>query len=213
MSHSTDDFIRSSGNLAFVNTWLKLIVLVLFLTALLLGAVLAVKIVEGRTERVLPIVINQATGDALAVDFSAIDAAGEQRAPVEIRKFCEDFLGELFTYNRFTVKTNLESVVKWATPEALVQIKEAVNLAHRSELMTRNAQGVVEIRGVLITETQPVLRVQVYFQTKALSQSTEVLEEGQFQTVLLIKPIKRSQRNPHGLIVLEYRQSQFKEGQ
>ena len=213
MSHSTDDFIRSSGNLAFVNTWLKLIVLVLFLTALLLGAVLAVKIVEGRTERVLPIVINQATGDALAVDFSVMDAAGEQRAPVEIRKFCEDFLDELFTYNRFTVRTNLESVVKWATPEALVQIKEAVNLAHRSELMTRNAQGVVEIRGVLITETQPVLKVQVYFQAKALSQTTEVLEEGQFQTVLLIKPIKRSQRNPHGLIVLEYRQSQFKEGQ
>jgi hypothetical protein len=213
VSHSTDDFIRSSGNLAFVNTWLKLIVLVLFLTALLLGAVLAVKIVEGRTERVLPIVINQATGDALAVDFSVMDAAGEQRAPVEIRKFCEDFLDELFTYNRFTVRTNLESVVKWATPEALVQIKEAVNLAHRSELMTRNAQGVVEIRGVLVTETQPVLKVQVYFQAKALSQSTEVLEEGQYQTVLLIKPIKRSQRNPHGLIVLEYRQSQFKEGQ
>lgn len=213
MSHPTDDFIRSSGNLAFVNTWLKLIVLVLFLTALLLGAVLAVKIVEGRTERVLPIVINQATGDALAVDFSVMDAAGEQRAPVEIRKFGEDFVRELFTYNRFTVRTNLESVVKWATPEALIQVKEAVNLAHRSELMTRNAQGVVEIRSFLITETQPVLKVQVYFQAKALSQTTEVLEEGQFQTVLLIKPIKRSQRNPHGLIVLEYRQSQFKEAQ
>jgi len=213
VSHPTDDFIRSSGNLAFVNTWLKLIVLVLFLTALLLGAVLAVKIVEGRTERVLPIVINQATGDALAVDFSVMDAAGEQRAPVEIRKFGEDFVRELFTYNRFTVRTNLESVVKWATPEALIQVKEAVNLAHRSELMTRNAQGVVEIRSFLITETQPVLKVQVYFQAKALSQTTEVLEEGQFQTVLLIKPIKRSQRNPHGLIVLEYRQSQFKEAQ
>ena len=38
-------------------------------------------------------------------------------------------------------------------------------------------------------------------------------KQGQFQTVLLIKPIKRSQRNPHGLIVLEYRQSQFKEAQ
>ena len=212
MSHATDDFIRSSGNLAFVNTWLKLIILVLFLTALLLGGALAVKIVEGRTERVVPIVINQATGDALAVDFSVIDAAAEQRAPIEIRKFSEDFLGELFTYNRFTVKTNLESVVKWATPEALVQVKEAVNLAHRSELMARNAQGVVEIRSVLITEIRPVLKVQVYFQTKALSQTTELLEEGLFQTVLLIKPIKRSQRNPHGLIVLEYRQSQFKEG-
>jgi VirB8 protein len=214
VSHATDDFIRSSGNLAFVNTWLKLIVLVLFLTALLLGGALAVKIVEGRTERVVPIVINQATGDALAVDFRVIDAASEQRAPIEIRKFCEDFLGELFTYNRFTVKTNLESVVKWATPEALVQIKEAINLAHRSELMARNAQGVVEIRSFLITETQPLLKVQLYFQAKAVSQTTtEVLEEGQFQTVLLIKPIKRSQRNPHGLIVLEYRQSQFKEGQ
>ena len=213
MSHAIDDFIRSSGNLAFVNTWLKLIVLVLFLTALLLGGALAVKIAEGRTERVVPIVINHATGDALAVDFSVVDAAGEQRAPVEIHKFCEDFLGQLFTYNRFTVKTNLESVVKWATPEALIQVREAVNLAHRSELMTRNAQGVVEIRSFLITETQPVLKVQVYFQAKALSQTTEVLEEGQFQTVLLIKPIKRSQRNPHGLIVLEYRQSQFKEAQ
>jgi hypothetical protein len=213
VSHAIDDFIRSSGNLAFVNTWLKLIVLVLFLTALLLGGALAVKIVEGRTERVVPIVINHATGDALAVDFSVIDAAGEQRAPVEIRKFCEDFLGQLFTYNRFTVKTNLESVVKWATPEALMQVREAVNLAHRSELMTRNAQGVVEIRSFLITETQPAIKVQAHFQAKALSQTTEVLEEGQFQTVLLIKPIKRSQRNPHGLIVLEYRQSQFKEEQ
>jgi len=213
VSHATDDFIRSSGNLAFVNTWLKLIVLVLFLTALLLGGALAVKIVEGRTERVVPIVINQATGDALAVDFSVIDAAGEQRAPIEIRKFSEDFLGQLFTYNRFTVRTNLESVVKWAAPEALVQVKEAVNLAHRSELMARNAQGVVEIRSVLITEIRPVLKVQVYFQTKALSQTTELLEEGLYQTVLLIKPIKRSQRNPHGLIVLEYRQSQFKEEQ
>jgi hypothetical protein len=96
----------------------------------------------------------------------------------------------------------------------LVQIKEAINLAHRSELMARNAQGVVEIRSFLITETQPLLKVQLYFQAKAVSQTTtEVLEEGQFQTVLLIKPIKRSQRNPHGLIVLEYRQSQFKEGQ
>ena len=123
MSHSIDDFIRSSGNLAFVNTWLKLIVLVLFLTAVLLGAVLAVKIVEGRTERVLPIIINQATGDALAVDFSVMDAAGEQRAPSRSASSCEDFLGELFTYNRFTVKTNLESVVKWATPEAWFRSK------------------------------------------------------------------------------------------
>jgi hypothetical protein len=212
VSNATDDFIRSSGNLAFVNTWLKLIVLVLFLTSLVLGGALLVKIVEGRTERVVPIVINQATGDAIPVDYSVVDAAGEHRSPVEVRKFCEDFIRDLFTYNRFTVKTNLESIVKWATPEALIQIKEAINLAHRSELIGRNAQGLVEVRNFLITETQPLLKVQLYFEAKALSQTNEILDDGQFLAVLLIKPVKRSQRNPHGLILIEYRQSIFKEG-
>ena len=212
MSNATDDFIRSSGNLAFVNTWLKLFVLVLFLTSLLLGGALLVKIVEGRTERVVPIVINQATGDAIPVDYSVVDAAGEQRSPVEVRKFCEDFIRDLFTYNRFTVKTNLESIVKWAAPEALIQIKEAINLAHRSELIGRNAQGLVEVHNFLITETQPLLKVQLYFEAKALSQTNEILDDGQFLAALLIKPIKRSQRNPHGLILIEYRQSIFKEG-
>ncbi len=212
MSNATDDFIRSSGNLAFVNTWLKLIVLVLLLTSLLLGGALLLKIVESRTERVVPIVINQATGDAIPVDYSVVDAAGEQRSPVEVRKFCQDFIRDLFTYNRFTVKTNLESIVKWATPEALIQIKEAINLAHRSELIGRNAQGLVEVRNFLITETQPLLKVQLYFEAKALSQTNEILDDGQFLAVLLIKPVKRSQRNPHGLILIEYRQSIFKEG-
>jgi hypothetical protein len=212
VSNATDDFIRSSGNLAFVKTWLKLIVLVLFLTSLLLGGALLLKIVESRTERVVPIVINQATGDAIPVDYSVVDAAGEQRSPVEVRKFCEDFIRDLFTYNRFTVKTNLESIVKWATPEALIQIKEAINLAHRSELIGRNAQGLVEVRNFLITETQPLLKVQLYFEAKALSQTNEILDDGQFLAVLLVKPVKRSQRNPHGLILIEYRQSIFKEG-
>ena len=135
MSQATDDFIRSSGNLAFVNTWLKLIVLVvLFLTSILLGGALFAKIIEGKTERVVPIVINRATGDAIAVDYSVVDATGEQRSPVEVRKFCEEFLQELFTFNRFTVKRNLESIIKWTTPESLAQAKEAVNLAHRSEV-------------------------------------------------------------------------------
>ncbi len=213
MSQATDDFIRSSGNLAFVNTWLKLIVLVLFLTSILLGGALFAKIIEGKTERVVPIVINQATGDTIAVDYSVVDATGEQRSPVEVRKFCEDFLQELFTFNRFTVKRNLESIIKWTTAESLAQAKEALNLAHRSELLTKNAQGLSELRNLLITETQPVIKVQAYFQTKAISPAGELIEQGQFLGVLLIKPVKRSQRNPHGLIVIEYRQSVFKEAQ
>lgn len=211
MSQSTDDFIRSSGNLAYVNTWLKLVGLVLLVVCLLLGTALLVKILDSRAEHVVPIVINQATGDATPVDFRVVDAAGEERAPVEIRKFAEDFLRELYTYNRFTVKGNLDSVIKWTTPEALRQVKEAVQLPRRAELITSNAQGLAELRNLLITDTQPLIRVQAYFQAKAMSQRDEVIEDNQFVTVMVIKPVKRSQRNPHGLIILEYRQSLFKE--
>jgi hypothetical protein len=209
VSTSTDDFIRSSGNLAYVNTWLKLIALVLLLVCLLLTGALTVKIVEGRTEQVVPIVINQATGDAVPVDYRVVDAAGEERSPIEVRKFCEDFLAEAYTYNRFTVKTKLDSIARWTAPEALTQVREAMNLPRRAELIARNAQSLVEFRNFLITETKPFLKVQAYFSVKALSPTDEVTEEGNFLAVCLIKPVKRSTRSPHGLIVLEYRQSSF----
>jgi hypothetical protein len=209
MSTATDDFIRSSGNLAYVNAWLKLIALVLTLVCLMLGGSLLVKIIDGRAEHVVPIVINQATGDAITVDYQVIDAAGEERSPFEVRKFCEDFLAEAYTYNRFTVKTKLESIARWTAPEALTQVREALNLSHRAELIGRNAQGLAEITSFLITETKPLLKAQVYFHSKVFSPADEIIEEGNFLAVLLIKPVKRSARSPHGLIVIEYRQSPF----
>jgi hypothetical protein len=213
MSKATDDFIRSSGNLAYVNTWLKLVSLVLTLVSLMLGAALLVKIIDGRAEHVVPIVINQATGDAIAVDYRVIDAAGEERSPFEVRKFCEDFLAEAYTYNRFTVKTKLESIARWTAPEALTQVREALNLSHRAELIGKNAQGLAELTSFLVTETRPLLKAQVYFHAKALSPSDEIIEEGNFLAVLAIKPVKRSARTPHGLMVIEYRQSPFQNKQ
>ncbi len=209
MSTATDDFIRASGNLAYVNTWLKLIASVLLLVCLMLGTALTVKTIDARAEHVVPIVINQATGDAVPVDYRVVDAAGEERSPIEVRKFCEDFLAEAFTYNRFTVKTNLESIARRTAPEALTQIREAMNLPRRSELISRNAQGLVEIGNFLITGTKPLLKTQTYFHVKAVSPSDEVIEEGNFLAVMIIKPVKRSMRCPHGLIVIEYRQSPF----
>jgi hypothetical protein len=209
VSTATDDFIRSSGNLAYVNTWLKLVALILLLVSLMLGAALLIKIIDGRAEHVVPIVINQATGDALAVDYRVVDAVGEERSPFEVRKFCEDFLAEAFTYNRYTVKTKLESLARWTVPEALTQVRESLNLSRRAELIGRNAQGLAELTSFLITETKPVLKVQAYFHAKAYGSSDEIIEEGNFLSVFVIKPIKRSTRNPHGLIVIEYRQSPF----
>ena len=213
MSKATDDFIRSSGNLAYVNTWLKLVSLVLILVCLMLGAALLVKIIDGRTEHIVPIVVNQATGDAIAVDYRVIDAAGEERSPFEVRKFCEDFLAEAYTYNRFTVKTKLESIARWTAPEALTQVREALNLSHRAELIGKNAQGLGELTSFLVTETKPLLKAQVYFHVKVCSPSDEIIEEGNFLAVLAIKPVKRSVRTPHGLMVIEYRQSPFQNKQ
>ena len=209
MSASTDDFIRSSGNLAYVNTWLKLISLALLLVCLALAGALTVKIIDSRTEKVVPIVLSPATGDAVPVDYQAVDAAGEERSPIEVRKFCEDFIGEAYTYNRFTVKTKLESITKWTAPEALTQVREAMNLPRRSELIERNAQSLAECQNILITEAKPLLKVQVYFSVKTLSQVNDAAEENNFLAVLAIKPVKRSTRSPHGLIVIEYRQSSF----
>ena len=209
MSTATDDFIRASGNLAYVNTWLKLISVVSLGVSLLLGTALIVKIVDSRREHVVPIVINQATGDAMPVDYRVVDAAGEERTPIEVRKFCQDFLADAYTFNRFTVKTNIESIVLWTAPEALTQVREAINLPHRAELIARNAQGMVEVHNILITETKPLVTVQAYFHVKAFSPRDEVIEEGNFLAVLVIKPVKRSSRSPHGLIVIEYRQSSF----
>jgi len=124
-------------------------------------------------------------------------------------RFCEDFLTEAYTFNRFTVKTKLESIARWTAPEALTQVREALNLAHRAELIGKNAQGLADITSFLITETSPLLKVQIYFHVKAFSATDESLEEGNYLAVLAIKAVKRSARSPHGLIVIEYRQSPF----
>ena len=66
-----------------------------------------------------------------------------------------------------------------------------------------------EINNILITEARPLLKVQAYFSVKVLSLTDEVTEQGNYVAVLVIKPVKRSTRSPHGLIVIEYRQSSF----
>jgi hypothetical protein len=209
VSNTTDDFIRASGNLAYVNTWLKLISLALLLVCLMLGGALLVKIIDSRAEHIVPIVINEGTGDAIAVDYHVVDAAGEERSPFEVRKFCEDFLADAYTYNKYTVKSKLESISRATSPEALLQVREALKLPHRSELMGRNAQGLAEITSFMIAESKPLLKVQLYFTTRVLSQTDEIIEEDSSLGAFVIKPVKRSTRNPHGLIVIDYRQSPF----
>ena len=112
-------------------------------------------------------------------------------------------------YNRYTVKSKLESLSKWTSPEALLQVREVLKLPRRSELLSRNAQGLAEVSSFMVTETKPLIKVQIYFKSRVLSQMDEIVEEGNSLGAFVIKPIKRSTRNPHGLIVIDYRQSPF----
>jgi len=205
----TDDFIRVGGNLAYTNTWLKLICLVLIVLILTLSSAVIVLVAERTTERVVPIVINEATGDAMAVDYRVIDAAGELRSPVEVRKFCQDFFTDAFTFNRFTARTHLESLANYSTPAALEQIRASLNLAQRAEYMNRSAQGLFEITSFMITETQPALKIQIYFRTRVLAGNGDTLSENSQLAVLTVRPVRRTEQQPHGLIVIEYLQNPF----
>ena len=204
-----DEYFHVGGNQGFTNFLLKAIVAVLVIVCLAITGALLVMIKKNREENIVPIVINEVTGDALVVDYRVIDSTGEHRVPVEVRKFSEDFLADAYTFNRFTVKSRLESLSKLAAPEALNQINNSLNLPRRSELVSRNAQGLVEITSFMITESQPLIRIQVYFSTKVLAPSGEVFEENNMLAVMTIQAIRRTERNPHGLIVLEYRQNPF----
>ena len=62
-----------------MNGYLKLMVLVLLLVSLGLTGALVVKILDSRAEHIVPIAINQATGDAIPIDYSVVDAANETR--------------------------------------------------------------------------------------------------------------------------------------
>ena len=204
-----EEYFRIGGNQAFTINWLKAMVLALLLVSIGLTIGLVVMINESRKENIVPIVINEATGDAIVVDYRVIDSAGEHRSPVEVRKFTEDFLADAYTFNRFTVKSRLESLAKMSAPEALNQINNGLNLPRRSELISRNAQGLVEITSFMITESQPMIKVQVYFRARVLAPSGELFEENSMLAIMTIQVIRRTERNPHGLIVIEYRQNHF----
>jgi len=206
---SGNDFIRAEGNLSYTSMWLKLLCFVLIIISLVLAGVIALLAIDRTSVRVVPIVINEATGDAMAVDYRVIDATGEQRQPVEVRKFCRDFLSDAYIFNRFTARSNLESLANYFTQESLAQIRESLNLSRRSEYIGRGAQGLFEITSFMILETQPALRIQIYFRESVVSANGDLLEESNQLAIVTVRAVRRTEQNPHGLIVIEYRQNNF----
>ena len=210
-SKSTDDFIRSTGNMAFVNTFLKYALLVLGLVALSEGVALILISREAGKVRTIPIFVDRGTGDAKAVDFSVVDAQGEQRVPAELQAYTDNLVNFAYTFNRFTVKSNLEKILGLCTQEAAGQLKNAMRMAERADAVTKGRQGLVEIVSYTCHETQPNIRVQVIFRKKEINGTDETVVEQACLAFIKMKPVPRTVENPHGLVVIEYNETPYQE--
>jgi len=166
MANGSDDFIRSTGNLAFVNLFLKYTVAVLGLAVL--GLTIYLIHLSGKVGQVkaLPIYVNTITGETKPVDFSVIDAQGRKRLPAEIENFTRMYLDALYTYNKLTVKSNMDQAFFCTAPDGLAQVKECLGLAQRADIISRGGQGLCEILGVSIMGTTPNITVQSVFKKK-----------------------------------------------
>ena len=206
-----DDFIRSTGNLAFVNLFLKYAVFVLGLVCLGLTVSLVLLARHVGEVKPLPIFVNAVTGEAKPVDFKAIDAQGRERLPVEVEAFVREYLGCLYTYTRLTVRSNLDEAFARTAPEAQSQVRLFADLAGRAEAIARSGQGLVQVQNVSILQSSPNLAIQAIFRKTALNYNDEVAKEQKCTAVLKLKVVARTVANAHGLVVVEYNESPFEE--
>ena len=211
MARGSDDFIRSTGNLAFVNTVLKYAVLVLGLVAAAEGAALVLVAREAGKVRTVPIFVDRLSGDARPVDFSVVDAQGEQRVPAEIQAYTLALVNYAYVFNRHTVKSNLEKVLALATPEAGGQLKDAMRMADRADAIAKGRQGLVEVASYTCHETKPNIRVQAIFRKREINEAVETVYEQRSLAFVKYKPVPRTVENPHGLVVIEYNETPFEE--
>jgi len=207
-----DDFIRSTGHLAFVNLFLKYAVFVLGLVCLGLTVSLVLLSRHVGEVKPLPIYVNAVTGEARPVDFQAIDARGQERLPVEVEAFVRAYLGSLYTYNRLTVRSNLDEAFAKTAPDAQGQVKRCADLPARADIIGRSGQGLCQVLSVSITESKPNLAVQAIFQKTVLAANDESIQDRRHLAVLRLKVVGRTVANAHGLVVVEYNESEFQEG-
>ncbi|GEM_PF-665757 len=201
---ATDDFIRSTGNMAFVNTFLKFMVLVLGFAVVVLSVGLLLLANAAKDVKPLPIFVNQVTGEAKPVDWGVVDAQGEKRIPAEVRHFVSDLVIDLYTWTKYTVKSNLDRSLRYASPDAMAQIRAAADLAARGDAIARNAQGLCLIKSTSIQESWPTIKIQVFFTKKLISMQDEELSVTDHIATIKLKTVSRSMDNPHGLVLVEY---------
>jgi len=189
----------------------------LIFTELIIIIVLAVyaTILTGKINEVkpLPIFIDNKTGEAKAVDFSFVDAQGETRSNAEVEDFVTQFMEDLYTYNRLTVKRNLVSALAKTSKEAAADIKNTLLVGKRYDILNRGYQGIVTVKSITIHEKLPDLKIQVFFNKRNINQNGQTVIGSDHFAILRIKPIVRKRGNAHGLVVVEFRENKINKGE
>ncbi|MEN8153477.1 MAG: VirB8/TrbF family protein [Acidobacteriota bacterium] len=207
------NYIYEKNAQKLINTVFKFIIVLQFLIIIIFSLYsfkLTAKINEIKP---LPIFINKVTGEAEAVDFSFVDAEGETRCNAEINDFVIQFISDLYTFNRLTVKTNLVNALTKASPEGAVDIKNALMVSKRYDNINRNLQGLVSIKSISILNKLPDLNVQLYFNKKVVSGNGRIEINSNHFAIMRIKPVVRKKGNAHGLIIVEFRENLIKKGE
>jgi len=205
---NVDDYIRSTGHLAFVNLFLKYALFVLGLVCV--GLVVALVLISRHAGevRAIPIVINEATGESRPIDWRVVDAAGEDRQPAEVHYFVKQLLRNIYTYTRYTASSNLAEAFHCCVPDATRQVKDAVNIEARQRDLQAGDQGVVEFQAINILQTSPNILVQCYFRSKTISPQGQT-DSLRRVAALRLKTVPRTADTPSGLLLVEYSQSNF----
>ena len=205
---NVDDYIRSTGHLAFVNLFLKYALFVLGLVCA--GLVVALVLISRHAGevRAIPIVINEATGESRPIDWRVVDAAGEDRKPAEVHYFVRQLLRNIYTYTRYTASSNLAEAFRCCVPDATRQVKHAVNIEARQRELQTGGQGVIEFQAVNILQTSPNILVQCYFSSKTISLQGQTDSQRRVAS-LRLKTVPRTADTPSGLLLVEYSQSNF----
>lgn len=204
-----DEFIQAWGNSWIVNNYLKIIVIILILAVL--SSSYAIVSLTNKVNEVkpLPIFIDRISGSAVPVDFSVIDAEGSKRHKSEVLDFSERYIEDLYTFNSFTVKSNLKSALDKTSEKAIPSLKEILRISNRAKYIN-NHQGMVNVKSIVILSGLPDVKVQVFFEKKVLLQNGSEVEITENIAILRMKTVLRQKGNAHGLYVVEYRESEYK---
>ncbi len=208
LSGGTSDYIAAWGNHRLVNDVLKVMLLVCVVVIIVLSGTVSYLAVKSSEQKPLPVFIDPYNGWAKPQKWEIVDASGDQRISNEIRRFSQDFIETLYTYNKFTVESNLRKVIELCDPEVKTIIRRYVESSNIPEIISRSGQGLCKVQTVIIQNNLPDLRVQVFFSKEIHRGEIVDVEKSNFVAVLRIKTILRTFDNPHGLQIVEYRETE-----